>query len=267
MKSITVPFIRKSKNKTKLTMITSYDAQMARIVDSAGIDIILVGDSLGTVVLGLPNTLGVTIEHMVHHVSAVARGSSRSLIVADIPFGSVQEGSDTIRQHAVQLIRAGAHAIKIEGANRLETITDLVNSGVPVMGHLGLTPQSINAFGGYKVQGRGNQERNALVAAARNLDQAGVFAIVIECVPSETAEEVTKAVSVPTIGIGAGKNVDGQVLVINDLLRMDPSFQPKFVKTYADLSTVITDSVKRYCLEVKNEIFPEPIHEYEDSQE
>lgn len=267
MKSITVPYIRSCKTRKKLAMLTAYDAQTARLLDQGGVDMILVGDSLGTVVLGYPDTLNVTIDHMEHHVRAVARGVSRSLIIGDLPFGSVQEGAETIRRHAVRLIRAGAHAIKIEGSNRLDVIADLVNSGVPVMGHLGLTPQSINAFGGYRVQGRGQRNRNALVEAARQLEDAGAFAMVIECVPSETTREITDNVTIPTIGIGAGVHADGQVLVINDLLKMDAAFQPKFVKAYANLSETIQSAVSNYCSEVRDETFPGPEHEYEDSAE
>ncbi|MCD4655377.1 3-methyl-2-oxobutanoate hydroxymethyltransferase [bacterium] len=264
MKSMTIPTIRSQKNKSNLVMITAYDTQMAHIVDNAGVDIILVGDSLGTVVLGHPNTLNVTIENMIHHVSAVAKSVSRCLIVADIPFGSVQRGADVLRSHSVDLIRAGAHAIKIEGSNRLDVISDLVSSGVPVMGHLGLTPQSINTLGGYRVQGRGEQERNALVKAAGNLEKAGVFAMVIECVPSNTAAAITTAVTVPTIGIGAGNKVDGQVLVINDLLAMNPEFKPRFVKQYAQLSDIISNAVQSYVKEVREGVFPTPEHEYKD---
>ena len=267
MKKMTIPAIRQMKSRKKIAMITAYDAQTARLVDASGVDIVLVGDSLGTVVLGLSDPLKVTMDHMLHHVEAVARGVSRCLIVADLPFGSMQQGGETLVRDAIALMRAGAHAVKIEGANRLETIRDLVNSGIPVMGHLGLTPQSINAFGGYRIQGLGEENRELLVSAAKGLEKAGVFAMVIECVPSATAEKMTAAVSVPTIGIGAGSSVDGQVLVINDLLNMDASFKPRFVKHYANISKEITDALTHYVKDVREEIFPASEHEYEDSTE
>jgi len=264
MKTVTIPAIRNHKNKSKLVMVTAYDFQMARILDKTGVDMILVGDSLGTVILGYPNTLNVTIEHMIHHTKAVARGVTRSLIIADIPFGSVQKGKAVLQDHAVDLIRAGAHAIKIEGSNRLDAIQDLVNSGIPVMGHLGLTPQSINSLGGYRIQGRSEQEQLLLIQAAKDLEKAGVFALVIECVPSRTATAISSAISIPTIGIGAGKEVDGQVLVVNDLLAMDPDFSPRFVKKYCNLSEIISSAVDSYMKEVKEGIFPSLEHEYKD---
>jgi len=266
MKKITVPYIQKEKNRHKTVMITAYDAQMARIVDAAGVDIILVGDSLGTVVLGYTDTINVTIEDMVHHVKAVSRGASRALIVGDMPFGSAQIGGETARRDAVSLMRAGAEAVKLEGAYRLELVHELVRSGIPVMGHLGLTPQSIHAFGGHKVQGRGNDAEDALVHAAKELENAGVFSIVIECVPESTAEAVTQSVNIPTIGIGAGVKVDGQVLVLNDLLNLDPSFKPRYVKHYADGSEYITAAVKAYIREVRDGVFPDKSHTYGDSK-
>lgn len=264
MKKISVPTILSSKSSAKTVMITAYDAQTARIVDEAGVDIILVGDSLGTVVLGYPDTLHVTIDDMVHHVGAVARGATRALIVGDMPFGSAQIGGATARAHAVELIRAGAAAVKVEGVYRLELIRDLVRTGIPVMGHIGLTPQSIHAFGGYRVQGKGHAQRDALIKAARDLESAGVFSIVIECVPEDTARAVTESVEVPTIGIGAGAAVDGQVLVINDLLNMDPSFKPRFVKHYGNGYDLIHRAVRTYADEVRAGEFPQPEHAYRD---
>jgi len=248
-------------------MITAYDAQVARIVDAAGVDIILVGDSLGTVVLGYPDTLRVTIADMIHHVGAVARGASRALIVGDMPFGSVQMGGAAARADAVELMRAGAAAVKVEGAWRLDLVRDLVHTGIPVMGHVGLTPQSIHTFGGYKVQGRGTVQRDALIQAAQHLEEAGAFAVVIECVPRETADAITRAVGIPTIGIGAGTQVDGQVLVINDLLNMDTSFKPRFVKHYADSSELIDHAVRSYAHDVRTGRFPQAEHTYQDDSE
>ncbi|MBN1296583.1 3-methyl-2-oxobutanoate hydroxymethyltransferase [bacterium] len=266
MKRVTVPMIRRQKNQNKIVMITAYDAEMARILDDTGVDIILVGDSLGTAVLGYPDTLKVTIDDMVHHVAAVARGSTRCLLVGDLPFGSTQISGAVARQHAVALIRAGAHAVKFEGTGRLESIRELVENGIPVMGHLGLTPQSIHALGGYRVQGRSASERDSLIDAAHTLEHAGVFAIVLECVPDQTAEAITRAVSIPTIGIGAGPSVDGQVLVVNDLLNMNPVFKPRFVKQYADISAAIRSAVSAYADEVRTLRFPDPEHSYRDDE-
>jgi 3-methyl-2-oxobutanoate hydroxymethyltransferase len=264
MKRVTVPAILRHNPEKPLVMITAYDAPTARIVDEAGVDIILVGDSVGVAVLGYPDTLSVTIDHMIHHVSAVARGSSRSLIVGDMPFGSSQIGGTAAIKDAVALMRAGAHAVKIEGSHRLDLIRELVNNGIPVMGHIGLTPQSLHQFGGYKVQGRSERARDALVIAAQNLEKAGVFSIVIECVPPDAAKRVTDSVAVPTIGIGAGTNVAGQVLVLHDIVTMNPDFKPRFVKRYCDISSVMNEAVKTYCHDVRNRLFPTAEHSYKD---
>ncbi len=264
MKRVTVPSILQHDRSIPVVMITAYDAPMARIVDQAGVDIILVGDSVGTAVLGYPDTLSVTIDDMIHHVKAVARGSSRCLIVGDMPFGSVQIGGAEARRDAVALMRAGAHAVKLEGAHRIKLIRELVDNGIPVMGHIGLTPQSIHRFGGYKVQGRSRDDQEELVAAAGKLEDAGVFSIVIECVPEETAKLVTSAVTVPTIGIGAGLQVGGQVLVLHDVLGLDPAFKPKFVRHFLDGAGVIGDAIKTFCEDVRSGRYPGPEHTYKE---
>ena len=264
MKRVTVPGILRHNNDKPLVMITAYDTPTARIADNAGVDMILVGDSVGVAVLGFPDTLSVTIDHMIHHTSAVARGVRRSLIIGDLPFGSSQIGGETCLKDAVALMRAGAHAVKIEGSQQVELINNLVGNGIPVMGHIGLTPQSLHQFGGFKVQGRSEQDRDALVTAAQKLENAGVFSIVIECVPPQTARRITEAVSIPTIGIGAGSHVNGQVLVLHDILTLNPDFKPRFIKQYCNLSALIGDAIKAYCDDVRNHHFPSAEHTYED---
>ncbi|MGB3975967.1 MAG: 3-methyl-2-oxobutanoate hydroxymethyltransferase [bacterium] len=264
MKRVTVPEIQNHDREKPIVMLTAYDAPTARIVDAAGIDIILVGDSVGTAVLGYEDTLSVTIEDMIHHVKAVARGASRCLIVGDMPFGSTQIGGSTARKDAVALMRAGAHAVKLEGSSRLDLIRELVENGIPVMGHIGLTPQSIHAMGGYKVQGRTLSDQELLVKAAQQLEEAGVFSIVIECVPPKTAKLITESIRVPTIGIGAGIDVSGQVLVLHDILSLTTAFKPKFVAQYCDLTDAIKTAVERFCDDVRNRRFPGPEHTYKD---
>lgn len=264
MKRITVPHIMHHDRSVPIVMITAYDAPFARIVDKSGVDIILVGDSVGTAVLGYTDTLSVTIDDMVHHVKAVARGSQRCLIVGDMPFGSVQIGGSTARKDAVAMMRAGAHAVKLEGAHRISLIRELVDNGIPVMGHIGLTPQSIHRFGGYKVQGRNRNDRDALVDAAVALQESGVFSIVIECVPPETARMVSEAISIPTIGIGAGPDVGGQVLVLHDVLGLSPEFKPRFVKHFCDGDNLMGDAVRAFCREIRNRTYPGPEHVYGD---
>jgi len=229
-------------------MLTAYDYPFARILDEAGVDIVLVGDSLGNVALGYWNTLPVTMAEMLIHTQAVARGVKRALVVADLPFGSYQENDDQAVANAVKLVKAGAEAVKIEGSGYIPAIKKIIRAGIPVMGHVGFTPQSVNILG-YRVQGVGSREEKRILAEARLLEKAGCFALVLELIPEKLAAGVTKAVKIPTIGIGAGKKVDGQVLVTNDLLGLydDP---PSFVKKYADLKGVIKTALKRYILDV-----------------
>jgi 3-methyl-2-oxobutanoate hydroxymethyltransferase len=215
-KSVTIPDIFLSKHRKRIVMLTAYDYLTAKIIDMSDIDIILVGDSLGMTMLGYPNTMAVNMDEMLHHTRAVSRGVRRAVIVGDMPFGSYQTEDSEAFQNAVRFIKSGAHAVKIEGAKFAGFIQKLVQSGIPVMGHIGLTPQSIHVFGGYKVQGRSELDRQRIIQEAKILEKAGVFSIVIEGVPPLLAKTITESVGVPTIGIGAGPHCDGQVLVITD---------------------------------------------------
>jgi 3-methyl-2-oxobutanoate hydroxymethyltransferase len=265
MNKITVPDIIKSKNSRKLVMVTAYDYTMARLVDQCDIDIVLVGDSLAMVSLGHENTLSVGMKEMLHHTRAVSRGTSKALVVGDMPFLSYQTSvSDAVLNAGRFLKEARAGAVKIEGAaSVIPQVKAMVDVGIPVMGHLGLTPQSIARLGGFKVQGRG-ESGSIILSQARQLEEAGCFCIVIEAVPPALAGEVTENVGIPTIGIGAGPHCDGQVLVINDLLGMYEDFTPRFVKKYADLSGTIRQAVSAYSSEVRSKVFPGPEHCYKD---
>ncbi len=263
-KRLTIPDLLQSKGKQKLVMLTAYDFLTAKILDRADVDIILVGDSLSMTVLGYPDTTSVGMDEMIHHTQAVARGVRNTIIVGDMPFGSYQGSMDQAVRNAVRFIKAGAHAVKIEGAYNHELIQRLVNSGIPVMGHVGLMPQSINMLGGYRVQGKSISDREKLCRDADILERAGVFCIVIEGVYPSLAKEITESVAVPTIGIGAGPDCDGQVLVISDLLGLDPDFTPKFVKKYAGLYETISQAVAAYSKDVKNNTFPGPEHCYRE---
>jgi len=248
---------------TPITMVTAYDATFARLFDDAGVDALLVGDSLGNVIAGFDSTLPVEVEHIAWHTAAVARGAKRAHIVADLPFGSYGAGVDTAVEHAVRLMKAGAHAVKLEGgAPFVETIEKMVAIGIPVMGHLGLTPQSVHKLGGYRVQGRGDAG-DALLADALALQAAGVYAIVFEMVPAPLAKRVTDALDIPTIGIGAGNGTSGQVLVGYDMLGMNDGFKPTFLKTYASLADTIRDATRAYCDEVKARSFPDDDHSFD----
>ncbi|RMG47868.1 MAG: 3-methyl-2-oxobutanoate hydroxymethyltransferase [Acidobacteria bacterium] len=254
---VTVPEVRARKGGDPLVMLTAYDAPTARIVDEAGADLILVGDSLAMVVLGHEDTLRVGIEEMAHHTSAVARVRPRALVVADMPFLSYHTGPRDAVLAAGRLIRAGAEAVKLEGGRkRLPVVRALLDAEIPVMGHLGLTPQSLHAMGGYRVQGRAVEEIDALVADARALAAEGVFSIVLEGIPSRVAALITAEVPVPTIGIGAGAACDGQVLVIHDLLGLTPGPVPKFVRRYADLHGAAVEAVRRFADDVRGRSFP-----------
>jgi len=261
-KSVSVLDILNKKGKQPIVMVTSYDATMTRIVDEADIDILLVGDSAGMVMAGLDNTLGVTMEMMLQYVVSVTRVKPKALVIADMPFLSYQTSvPDAVRNAGRFLQEAGAQAVKLEGAQRvIEQVKAIVRADIPVMGHLGLTPQSIHAFGGYKVQGRGEEAAKLLKENALLLQDAGVFSLVLECVPAAVAKEVSEALSIPTIGIGAGPDCDGQVLVIQDLLGMNKEFKPKFVKRYAFLFDTIKDAVNTYAKEVRSRAFPDEEH-------
>ncbi|MCT4545313.1 MAG: 3-methyl-2-oxobutanoate hydroxymethyltransferase [Vallitalea sp.] len=263
MKKITTETIRRKKNSDEpITMLTAYDYPTAMILDEAGIDILLVGDSVGMVVLGYEDTTQVTMEDMLHHVKAVTRGSKRSLIVADLPFLSYHLGVHEAVKNAGRLIQEGkANAVKLEGGIEVVDQTKaMVNAGIPVMGHLGLTPQSINQLGGYYIQGKSEEKAKKLIEDAKALEEAGVFAIVLECIPTELAELITKNVNVPTIGIGAGANCDGQVLVTHDILNLYSNKSPKFVKEYANIQEIITEATKNYIEDVKSKTFPSSEH-------
>lgn len=248
----------------KITVLTAYDYTFARLVDSAGTDMILVGDSVGSVVSGYDNTLPVTMEEMLYHTRAVVRGTSSSLVVADMPFLSYQVDLRDARYNAGRLIKeGGAQAIKLEGGeNVAETIAAIVAMDVPVVGHIGLTPQSVHRMGGFRVQGKGDEQARQLAADARAVEQAGAFALVLECVPEGLARSISESVSIPTIGIGAGAHCDGQVLVIHDILGLCEKYSPKFVKTFADVSGTISKGIADYVAEVKDGSFPGPEHTF-----
>ena len=263
---VTVRTLRAMKGKgERITMLTCYDATFARILDGAGADVLLVGDSLGMVIQGHESTLAVTVDEMIYHCRAVVRGTRRAQVVGDLPFMSYQVSDDEGVRNAGRLLKeGGVQAVKLEGGQRVcPLVRRLVDSGIPVMGHLGLTPQSVNTFGGYRVQGRGQDAGDRIVADARALQDAGAYSVVLEGVPWPLAKRVTEALEVPTIGIGAGVHCDGQVLVIYDLLGMDPSFKPKFVKSYDDLHARIGDAVRSYRSEVRQARFPTAAHSFE----
>jgi 3-methyl-2-oxobutanoate hydroxymethyltransferase len=268
---ITVPDIveRKSRQLSrsssgKITCLTAYDYPTARILDDAGVDILLVGDSLAMVVLGYDSTLPVTVEEMLHHVKAVRRGTHRALVVADMPYGSYHASIDGSIRTALRFIKeGGAEAVKVEGGERrIELIARLVEAEIPVMGHVGLTPQSVNALGGFKVQGRNADAAHQILRDARAVEAAGAFSIVVESIPREIAARITDDVHIPTIGIGAGPDCDGQVLVINDMLGLTLGHAPKFARRYADLSEIIARAAAEYCADVRNGRFPSDDESY-----
>jgi 3-methyl-2-oxobutanoate hydroxymethyltransferase len=262
---VTVPHIIKMKQRgEKITCLTAYDYSFARILDEAGVDMLLVGDSLGCVVQGNHNTLAVTMEEMIYHTRAVVRGRKRALVIGDMPFLSYQASKEQALQNAGRFLKeAGAEAVKLEGGVAVkETITDLINAGIPVMGHIGLTPQSVHQFGGYKIQGRDKARRETVLRDGLAVEEAGAFAVVLEGMPLDLAEEITRRSTIPTIGIGAGVHCDGQVLVIHDMLGLFDDFMPKFVKRYADLKQTMTGAVKDFIGEVKEQKFPMEEHSF-----
>lgn len=254
----------KKANGEKITMLTSYDYATAAMVDEAGIDLILVGDSLGMVVLGYENTLAVTMEDMLHHTRAVTRAVKNVMVVGDMPFLSYHISREESVRNAGRFIKeAGAHAVKLEGGKeRVDTVKAVLDAQIPVMGHIGLTPQSVNQLGGFKVQGKDVQTAKKLIEDAKALEKAGVFSLVLECVPTPLARKITEEISIPTIGIGAGPYCDGQVLVINDMLGMFKGHIPKFVKKYANLEPIIMEALKAYKREVEMGIFPDEEHSF-----
>ncbi|NCO33016.1 MAG: 3-methyl-2-oxobutanoate hydroxymethyltransferase [Armatimonadetes bacterium CG2_30_59_28] len=265
MKRVTIDALQTMKGTGELiTVLTAYDFPTARLLDEAGIDVLLVGDSVGNVVLGYENTLPVTMEVMLHHTAAVARGVSRSLVVADMPFMSYQVDASEALRNAGRLVQeARAQAVKLEGGEPvLKAIHRVVEAGIPVMGHLGYTPQSVNQLGSRVVQGRTRKEALALVESAQQLEEAGCFSIVLECVPAQLAAQITESVGIPTIGIGAGAQCDGQVLVLHDILGMTGDFKPKFVKRYADIGNAVRQAVEDYAREVRSGAFPNGMHSF-----
>ena len=248
----------------KIAMLTSYDYTMARIVDGAGIDVILVGDSASNVMAGHATTLPITLDQMIYHAASVVRGVKRALVVCDMPFGTYHVSPADGVANAVRIMReSGCDALKLEGgAEIIDTVKAILAAGIPVMGHLGLTPQSINKFGSYAVRAKEEAEAEKLLADARLLEEAGCFAVVLEKIPATLAGRVAAALRVPVIGIGAGHEVDGQVLVVHDMLGMNDGFSPKFLRRYADLHTVMTDAVGRYVADVKETRFPNESEQY-----
>jgi 3-methyl-2-oxobutanoate hydroxymethyltransferase len=263
-KTVTIRTLQSMKDKgERITMLTAYDATFARLLDEAGIDVLLVGDSLGMVVQGKDNTLEVTVEEIAYHTRAVARGADRAHIVGDMPFLSWQTSAKDALENAGKLLKAGAHSVKLEGGvEAAETVAALVRAGIPVMGHVGLTPQSVHAMGGFRVQGKNESDADRILRDARALEEAGAYSIVLEGIPTELAARITESLTIPTIGIGAGNVCDGQVLVIYDLLGLDPSFKPKFVKRYADGAGTVLDAAKSYVDEVRSGAFPDAEHSF-----
>ena len=265
MDKVTVPEIIKMKQKgEKIACLTSYDHIMTRFLNDSGIDLILVGDSVGMVISGYDTTIPVTIDEIIYHTRAVARGNTRALLVADLPFLSYQVSLDKTIENAGRCLKEGhAEAVKLEGGSWMaETISKLVQIGIPVMGHLGLTPQSINAFGGYQVRAKEKNEAERLISDAKILEESGVFAIVLEKVPADLSQKVSESLQIPTIGIGAGINCDGQILVSHDMLGIFEDFNPKFVRRYAELANVMRDSFKNYVSDVKDRSFPSENESY-----
>lgn len=255
-------FARFKAEGKRFVMLTAYDFPTARILDEAGIPVLLVGDSLGNVILGYDTTIPVTMEEMLHHTRAVVRGAKNALIVGDMPFGSYQTSVEDGVRNAVRFLKeGGAHAIKVEGP-QLELTQALVGIGIPVMGHLGLTPQSVHAMGGYRVQAKTEESAERLIHDSQGLQKSGAFSLVLEGIPTDVARRVTGSVQIPTIGIGAGPHCDAQVLVITDLLGMGSGSYPKFVKPYANLREQITEAVGQFRQEVESGSFPDEAHSY-----
>jgi 3-methyl-2-oxobutanoate hydroxymethyltransferase len=253
-----------STNKKKITCLTAYDYPTARLMDEAGVDVVLVGDSVAMVVLGYESTLPLTMDEALHHTKAVRRGVQRALVVADMPFGTYQGDVNEALKNAVRFVKeAGAEAVKVEGGERrLEVIARLTEAEIPVMGHVGLTPQSVNAMGGYRVQGKTAGGAEQLLRDARAVEAAGAFSIVLEGIPRELAAEITKSVRIPTIGIGAGPDCDGQILVLHDLLGLTFQEPPKFARRYANVGEVISQAVREYCADVQGGTFPSDAESY-----
>ncbi len=248
----------------KISMLTCYDYSMAKIIDSSGIDIILVGDSASNVMAGHETTLPITLDQMIYHASSVVRGVNRALVVVDLPFGSYQSDPNEALRSAIRIMKeSGAHAVKMEGGSEIkDSIIKILNAGIPVMGHLGLTPQSIYKFGTYTVRAKENEEAKRLIEDAKLLDNLGCFGIVLEKIPAAVSKKVTNAISSPVIGIGAGSNVDGQVLVTHDLVGLSTEFNPRFLRRYVDLNDIMSKAIKSYIKDVKSLNFPNKNEQY-----
>lgn len=265
IKKITTHQLQEMKNRgEKIAMLTAYDYSMARIIDAAGIDVILVGDSASNVMAGHETTLPITLDQMIYHAASVIRAVNRALVVVDLPFGTYQGNSSEALRSAIRIMKeAGAHAVKLEGGKEMkESIERILSAGIPVMGHLGLTPQSIYKFGTYSVRAKEEAEANKLIDDAQLLAEIGCFGIVLEKIPANLAKIVTENIDVPTIGIGAGANVDGQVLVMQDMLGITKDFKPRFLRRYADLNETITGAVSQYVHDVKAANFPNDDEKY-----
>lgn len=265
IKKVTTHQIQAMKDRgEKISMLTSYDFSMASLVDEAGVDIILVGDSASNVMAGHETTLPITLDQMIYHASSVIRAVKRAFVVVDIPFGSYQGNSSEALRSAIRIMKeSGAHSVKMEGGAEIkESVTRVLSAGVPVMGHLGLTPQSIYKFGTYAVRAKEDQEAEKLISDAKLLEECGCYAIVLEKIPAELAKRVSEEINIPTIGIGAGPYVDGQVLVIHDMLGLTTEFKPRFLRQYADLGTTIKEAVTHYVKDVKDQDFPNQKESY-----
>ncbi|WCT13130.1 3-methyl-2-oxobutanoate hydroxymethyltransferase [Mucilaginibacter jinjuensis] len=265
IKRVTTNTLQEMKNRgEKIAMLTAYDYSMAKIVDDAGMDVILVGDSASNVMAGHETTLPITLDQMIYHASSVVRGASRSLVVVDLPFGSYQGNSKEALNSAIRIMKeAGAHAVKIEGGVEIaESVSRILTAGIPVMGHLGLTPQSIYKFGTYTVRAKEEAEAQKLKEDALKLQELGCFGVVLEKIPAALAKEVTESLQIPTIGIGAGQHCSGQVLVIHDMLGLNKGFRPRFLRQYASLYDVMNEAIKGYVSDVKAEDFPNEKEQY-----
>ncbi|MGE5356166.1 MAG: 3-methyl-2-oxobutanoate hydroxymethyltransferase [Deltaproteobacteria bacterium] len=264
-KRITTHVLRAMKeNKEKIAMLTAYDFSHAKLIDSAGIDVILVGDSASNVMAGHQTTLPITLDHMIYHAQSVVRAVERALVVVDLPFGSYQGDSKNALESAIRIMKeAGAHAVKVEGGKEIkESVERIISAGIPVMGHLGLTPQSIYKYGTYSVRAQEQEEAMRLKEDALILEEVGCFAVVLEKIPAALSREVTGSVQIPTIGIGAGPHTDGQVLVLHDMLGITKGFNPRFLRRYSDLSTVISSAVSKYIDDVRSSDFPNENEQY-----
>lgn len=269
MKNTITSMLKQKKDNDKITMLTCYDYSMAKLMDEAEVNVLLIGDSLGQVILGYPDTLSVTMEDMIHHTAAVSRGAKNSFILADMPFMSYQGSIYDAVMNAGRLVKEGhANGVKLEGgATVCGQIKAIVDAGIPVCAHLGLTPQSVNAFGGFKVQGKSGDDAQKMIEDAKAVEEAGAMMLVLECIPAKLAQAITEELQIPTIGIGAGNACDGQVLVYQDLLGMFSDFKPKFVKQYAAVGDMMKEAFSQYMAETKSGVFPGTEHSYKTPDE